>query len=206
MNGCEIMIIEFNLKSKNYFQKIDSINLDKYTCPNSKCEAKSQFVRHDYYERNNISVQNKKFNYSKIKILRVKCKSCGKTHAILPGDIIPYKQFNYFSFLEILKSYFFDSKSIYELSNKFNVSFQVIYKFINAFLIFKDSIFVTIKIMQIINKLFSKDPFSLLDFIVNKIGFFKFIKRFSFFNQWPFLMEKFRNNTSNHISIGFFKT
>jgi len=200
------MIINFDLKSKDYFQKIDSINLDKYTCPNSECEAESQFVRHGYYERNNISIKNEEINYSKIKILRVKCKSCGKTHAILPGDIIPYKQFNYSSFLEILKSYFCNSKSGYELSKKFNVSFQTIYDFINTFLIFKNSAFVIIKIMNIIDELFSKDPSFLLDFIVNKIGFFKFIKRFSFFNQWPFLMEKFRNNTSNHISIGFFKT
>ena len=50
------MIINFNLKSKDYFQKIDLVDLDKYTCPNSKCEAKSQFVRHAYYKRNIISI------------------------------------------------------------------------------------------------------------------------------------------------------
>jgi hypothetical protein len=46
-------------------------------------------IRHAYYERNVITIINEVMIYTLLKILRVKCTSCGSTHAILPGDIIP---------------------------------------------------------------------------------------------------------------------
>jgi len=128
--------------------------MSEYTCP--KCRAKNSMIRHAYYNRNVILIVDEVLEYSTLNILRVKCKSCKSTHAILPGDIIPYKQFDYLSFMAILEEYFSNGKSGYELSRKFNVSFQLLYSFINTFLIFKDSIFVTLKIMEITKNLFLK--------------------------------------------------
>ena len=54
-----------------------------------KCSCGCQeFNIHGVYERNIID-NNEEY---KIKIKRVKCKGCGKTHALLPVFILPYYQ------------------------------------------------------------------------------------------------------------------
>jgi len=195
------MIIDNQLKNKKYFEIIESSNLSKYDCP--KCGAKASMIRHAYYERNVISIINAVMLYTILKILRVKCTSCGSTHAILPADIIPYKQFDYLSFIAILENYFYFDQSGYELSNKFNVSFQTIYSFINTFLIFKNSTFVTLRIMEIIENLFSKKSSKLISYLKDEIGFINFISHFQSINHWPYLMTKYRTVVTSSIFVGF---
>lgn len=195
------MIIDNQLKNKEYFQIIHSSNLSKYDCP--KCGAKASMTRHAYYERNVISIINAIMIYTILKILRVKCTSCGSTHAILPSDIIPYKQFDYLSFITILENYFYDAQSGYELSTKFNVSFQTIYSFINTFLIFRESTFITLRIMEIIENLFSKKPSKLIRCLKDEIGFINFISHFQSINHWPYLMTKYRTVITSRIFVGF---
>jgi len=160
-------------------------------------------TRHAYYKRNVISIINAVMIYTILKILRVKCTSCGSTHAILPSDIIPYKQFDYLSFMTILENYFYFDQSGYELSNKFNVSYQTIYSFINTFLIFKDSTFITLRIMEIIENLFSKKPSKLIRCLKDEIGFINFISHFQSINRWPYLMTKYQTVVTNGIFVGF---
>jgi len=195
------MIIDNQLKNKKYFEIIGSSNLSKYDCP--KCGAKASMTRHAYYKRNVISIINAVMIYRILKILRVKCTSCGSTHAILPSDIIPYKQFDYLSFMTILENYFYFDQSGYELSNKFNVSYQTIYSFINTFLIFKDSTFITLRIMEIIENLFSKKPSKLIRCLKDEIGFINFISHFQSINRWPYLMTKYQTVVTNGIFVGF---
>lgn len=62
-------------------------SFDFTTCSCS-CGATGRFVMHGYYTRSIKTPIGK----IKLKILRVKCKSCGKTHAILHASIVPYSQ------------------------------------------------------------------------------------------------------------------
>lgn len=197
------MIILNEIKSKDYDEKILNGNngISDYVCP--KCNAKGSMIRHADYERNVITFEDDTVTYSNLTILRVKCKSCGSTHALLPGNLIPYKQFDYSTFIAFLKNYFIYEENASALSKKFNISFQNIYSFINTFLIFKDSTFVTLKIMEIVERLFKANPSSLIKSIQNEIGFNKFILNFNKINNWPFLMTKFHNDTTSSIFIGF---
>jgi len=193
------MIIENSIKSKNYKEK--NIDVSIYKCP--VCRAKHSMIRHAYYKRNVITVNNDEFIYLNLKILRVKCKSCNSTHAILPGDLIPYKQFDYSSFISVLEKYFSDGLSGYELSKEYNVSFQTIYSFINTFLSFKEDTFVTLKIMKLADNLFRARPSKLMKLIRNNFTFNEFAFKFSEHNNWPFLMTKFQIATTRLVSVGF---
>ena len=193
------MIIENSIKSKNYNEK--NIDASKYKCP--KCKAKNSMIRHAYYLRFIISFFIGCFATSRLRILRVKCTSCGSTHAILPGDLIPYKQFDYSSFISVLEKYFSDGLSGYELSKEYNVSFQTIYSFINTFLSFKEDTFVTLKIMKLADNLFKARPSKLMKLIRNNFTFNEFAFKFSEHNNWPFLMTKFQIPTTRLVSVGF---
>ena len=181
------MIIDKRIKINDYNKKIldNEFPLD-YICP--KCKAKKNMTKHAYYYRNIVTVKENEFIYSKLKILRVKCNSCGSTHAILPIDIIPYKQFDYSCFLTIFENYFIDQESGFSLAETFNVSYQI---------------YSTLRILEIIKGLFSSGSVSLIGFIITNFKKNCFQIEFNKINRHPFLMTKFQNLVTIPVFIGF---
>lgn len=55
-----------------------------------KCGATGNFKKHGWYKRYLVNIDGTK----KIKIWRYRCVSCGTTHAIIPENVIPYKQYS----------------------------------------------------------------------------------------------------------------
>lgn len=74
---------EFNSNIEKYRIFIANIEVKTIKCPN--CNA-LDMERHGYYKRY-VNIRGKK-HY--IRILRVRCKVCGQTHAVLPNFVIPY--------------------------------------------------------------------------------------------------------------------
>ena len=91
------MIILYSKKiNTNFKEKIqiylNTVNFGYLECPN--CHS-HDFIKWGYYERNAIFFSDDKLTIESniLKIQKVKCKSCGKTHALLPFGIIPYRQY-----------------------------------------------------------------------------------------------------------------
>lgn len=87
---------KINIISENKYKKIiKSLNFNELTCPG--CDSKSLVV-HAYYDRY-IDI----FDCShKVKILRLRCPSCGSTHAVLIEDMIPYSISSYNVIVEVI--------------------------------------------------------------------------------------------------------
>lgn len=68
-----------------YYKEINTKESYEYRCPN--CHKKS-CIKHSYYTRT-IKIGPIIMD---IRILRIKCTECGKTHAIIPMFIVPYKR------------------------------------------------------------------------------------------------------------------
>ena len=84
------MITNLNIKIKyltqdNYNKFIENIDFHKLSC---SCGMSGQLIKHAYYDRHIKTPEG----IITITILRVRCKCCGKTHAIFPECIIPYSQ------------------------------------------------------------------------------------------------------------------
>lgn len=97
------MITIFSQKIKsfsqnNYDHLIRSIDFHKLSCT---CGQKANLVKHGYYKRS-LKVASSLITLS---ILRVKCNSCNRTHALLPSCIIPYSQVSYEDHLSIIHIY-----------------------------------------------------------------------------------------------------
>lgn len=73
-----------------YSLVVSLINLDAIVCP--YCNIDHCFHKHAYYPRFVKLDNGKDKSENKLKILRIKCKICGKTHALVPYSIIPYTQ------------------------------------------------------------------------------------------------------------------
>ena len=83
-----ITVITENFKvfsQKSYNEFLKDVNIHELPC---SCNIKGQLIKHGYYKRK-IKTSG---NINTIKILRVKCKSCGKTHAVFPKEVVPYSQ------------------------------------------------------------------------------------------------------------------
>lgn len=75
---------KFFLQS-DYKKLIDATPLHQLQCT---CGIHGCLSRHGFYERSLKS----EYNTAVLRVLRVKCSSCGKTHALLPSCCVPFSQ------------------------------------------------------------------------------------------------------------------
>ena len=79
---------------KEYQERMEKLNLvfSEFGCPNPSCKANGQMRIFGFYNRYVVSFCSISFDVVTVKgeILRLRCKSCNSTHAVLPEDIIPY--------------------------------------------------------------------------------------------------------------------
>lgn len=110
------MIINSSLKNITKFLDLgkEIYNLPIYGC--KFCGYEGLMHRHGYYSRNVIT----KYYIKKISILRVKCPSCNKTHAVLPSFLIPYYQYSLDFIFECLYSSFVLRDSYSKIVNHFS--------------------------------------------------------------------------------------
>ena len=76
---------------RTYAAFIAMLNIFALECNN--CHRRGECIRHGYYERGYLLTAEDVLVGTRIRILRVRCKHCGRTHAILPEEIIPYIRF-----------------------------------------------------------------------------------------------------------------
>ena len=95
------MIIDFTLECKTYSENIFHTNsLYPYQC--TSCGSR-QMIRYGSYERYAIMINaDGSLDTMRLKVQRLLC-ACGRTHALLPGDIIPFHNYNYALFLCLLQ-------------------------------------------------------------------------------------------------------
>lgn len=81
-----VIISDFKeITANNYKAHTACLAIHELMC---SCGYKGCFVRHAYYTR----LLKTKEGTITLNILRVKCKECGRTHAILPELAVPYSQ------------------------------------------------------------------------------------------------------------------
>lgn len=94
-----VIIENFKVFSQKRYNKfLNGINIHKLPC---SCNIKGQLVKHGYYKRK-IKIPGQ---INTIKILRLKCESCGKTHAVFPKEIVPYSQIPLQDQIVIIQTY-----------------------------------------------------------------------------------------------------
>ena len=94
--------IKFNtLIQKTYEKFIVTLLLNLFQVPCSNCNKKGYLIRYGTYIRN-VQLDIKKVE---LKVQRVRCKHCKKTHALLPDWLVPYSQILIYDMIDIIKQY-----------------------------------------------------------------------------------------------------
>lgn len=108
------------------------IDAAKLFCP--KCKAIGQMVRHDEYRRHFVFMDGDRVTERLITVVRVRCDSCGSTHALLPLAAIPYKPFS----IRFVASFIVDSlehkfASIEALCSHYRIAVATFYRYRDCF-------------------------------------------------------------------------
>ena len=102
------------------------------TCP--WCGSNASCVFHDTYTRSMTDFMHGKTIYGEACVIRLRCTSCGHTHAILPDVIIPYSVYGLFFILRVLAEYFLHLRTVEGLCARFGISVSMLYRWRGLFL------------------------------------------------------------------------
>ena len=113
-------------------------------CP---CCGSIDLVSHGYYKRKVIFEYNNIIRVKIITIKRVKCKNCNHTHALLPMDIIPYKQVVFSIIVRCIydENYYNLTSFSYEVRQKWIKQYKYFLPYIRTILKQKEKIYLIIK-------------------------------------------------------------
>lgn len=170
-----IMIID---KFPNFIQRIIKNSEENFYhtitgC--SRCGYGGNLHRHGSYQRNIIS----RCITTTIKIQRVICPDCNKTHAIIPSDLIPYFQHTLVTIIDLYNLIYLKKLSyskVIKNFNSFNLSFSTSH--ISLYLKrFKENIYNVAYYFRVYCNIFNDPPVSeavILESILNNYSLEEF--------------------------------
>ena len=156
-------LIRIKTSSDSLFSAVmDSCSHILQECPS--CHSKGNLIPHGSYRRNIIDFTAGKTTYRKISVKRLKCQSCGHTHAVLPDFIIPYAQYSLFFLLRVLAEYFLHLKTVSEICLTYAVTPSMLYRWKDLFLCHKKYWLPLLEHLETSSFSFLKKLFFLEDF------------------------------------------
>lgn len=102
-----------------------------WACP--VCGCRGSWQTHGRYERNIIDYESGQVVYGRIQIRRVRCESCGHTHAVMPDYIIPYSTYSLFFVLRVLGEYFMRIRTVEQICHHYNITPSMLYSWKGVF-------------------------------------------------------------------------
>lgn len=125
------MILDFGHSFKNYDEILYFYGIWNCSCP--KCGARRSMHRHGKYQRNLILWEDGQLLETGGEILRLKCSSCGSTHAILTMDMIPFFSYSLPAFLALIGLCLEPDGSVPKTERETGVSYQLLYRMLLIF-------------------------------------------------------------------------
>lgn len=135
------MIIDFDTSYKDYNENILSFyGIWNYKCP--CCHASGSLNRHGTYHRYLLVLTTSLsdtylLEELRLEILRLRCSSCGHTHAVLPAECIPFTGTSVYLLITVC-SHFYQKQSVTSTASNFQISWQFLYLLISRLQLFQE--------------------------------------------------------------------
>ena len=130
---------EIKISDREWFdQAAQGLNRSEQSCP--YCHSKGNLIPHDSYSRYMVSLKDNSPVTVILNVPRVKCTSCGHTHALLPEMLIPYSSYSLRFVLTVLEAYFLHTHTIEEICETYQIAHSTLYVFRSLFLSHKQLI------------------------------------------------------------------
>ena len=124
---------EIKISDQEWFgQAFRRLSLSEQSCP--YCNSKGNLIPHDSYSRYMVSLKDNSPVTVILRVPRVKCTSCGHTHALLPEMLIPYSSYSLRFVLTVLEAYFLHAHTVEEICETYQIAHSTLYVFRSLFL------------------------------------------------------------------------
>lgn len=115
-----------------YLNATKDIKVSKIKCPCCKASGQCEYI--SPYKRMMISAVDDTPKIQCLSIKRVRCTSCGHTHAILPDILIPYGSYSIRFILIVLTKYLARKISVAEFCDRWHIAVSTLYTWIHLFI------------------------------------------------------------------------
>ncbi len=171
------MILQKSIKVNNLKEieeKINEINVTGFECPNCKSH---EFNYYGSYKRFLIVLIGEEETELCVKIKRIRCKGCGKTHAVIPDFIIPYKVYGFNIVNKVMYLKINNIKTNKEIEEKYGVSRQLIRVWLKEIEMIKTKIITMVNdiknILEIEMKKYYKEYLEI--YMMRRKGFYNYV-------------------------------
>ena len=96
-------------------------------------QANSYKARFASYERYILDFLDGRPVCETVQIPRVRCGSCGRTHALLTDSLIPYRSYSLFFILRVIGEYLLHLWTVEKLCTRFGITHSMLYRWIRLF-------------------------------------------------------------------------
>jgi transposase-like protein len=108
-----------------YEEAVARFKKEEAGCP--ECGAIGKLNPYGNYWRNMVYHEDPKINDGVIKIVRYKCGSCGRTHALLPDILVPYSPYTLIFKLTVLLAYYKRDKTAVKICEYYKIAVSTLY-------------------------------------------------------------------------------
>ena len=130
---------EIKISDQEWFdQAFRRLSLPEQSCP--YCHSKGNLIPHDSYSRYMVSLKDNRPVTVILRVPRVKCTSCGHTHALLPEMLIPYSSYSLRFVLTVLEACVLTVHTVEQICEIYQIAHSTLYVLRNLFLSHKQMI------------------------------------------------------------------
>jgi len=124
--GCTPIIQLGGINLKDYLTAIASPGFYQVLdCPS--CCAPRSLKRHGKYERYLLVSEQGQLTWLQTPIIRIRCRSCGSTHALLPADVVAYCQYSLPVLIILLSQILLESASVPQVAQQYQCPIWSVY-------------------------------------------------------------------------------
>ena len=100
-------------------------------CP--YCGSRGCCVSFASYERYVLDFLNGHPACETVRVPRIRCGSCGRTHAILTDSLVPYRSYSLFFILRVIGEYLLHLQTVERLCIRFGITHSMLYRWFRLF-------------------------------------------------------------------------
>ena len=128
--ACNIIRIKSSA-SRLYQRQKEGFRPEQETCP--YCGSRGCCARFASYERYVLDFLDGRPVCETVRIPRIRCGSCRRTHAILTDSLIPYRSYSLFFILRVIGEYLLHLWTVEKLCTRFGITHSMLYRWIGLF-------------------------------------------------------------------------
>ena len=128
--ACKLIRIKSSASRLYQIQK-EGFRPEMEACP--YCGSRGCCVRFASYERYVLDFLDGHPVCESVRIPRIRCGSCGRTHAILTDSLVPYRSYSLFFILRVIGEYLLHLQTVERLCIRFGITHSMLYRWFRLF-------------------------------------------------------------------------